>query len=356
MKLTFNGAARIVTGSCYLLEANGKKILVDCGMFQGTKDITRLNYEPFAFDPSEISCLILTHAHIDHAGLIPKLVKGGFKGRIYTTPPTADLVQVMLIDSATVNQDETKHENQRRQRQGLRPREPLYSVEDAKDSFPLLRPTVYDQETSPVEGIRFILRNAGHILGSAIIEMWVKEGAKETKIVFSGDLGQKETPLLDDPTIIENADYVLVESTYGNRLHEDAKTRGDILSDVIRETFDRGGMLMIPSFAVERTQELLYYLNLMIRDKKFPRETVFLDSPLAIKATKVFSKNMKYFSDSLRSEFKDPFSFGQLKPLESSLESQKMNEYIAPCIVMAGNGMCSGGRIQVSFETSSVET
>ncbi len=346
MKLTFNGAARIVTGSCYLLEVNGKKILVDCGMFQGTKDITRLNYEPFAFDASEISCLILTHAHIDHAGLLPKLVKCGFKGRIYTTPPTAELTKVMLIDSANVNLDETKHENQRRQRLGLPPREPLYSIEDTNNVFPLLRPTVYDQETSPIEGIRFILRNAGHILGSAIIEMWVKEGNKETKLVFSGDLGQKETPLLDNPTIIENADYVLVESTYGNRLHEDAKTRGDIFSEVVQETFDRGGMLMIPSFAVERTQELLYYLNKMVKDGKFPREMVFLDSPLAIKATDVFSKNMKYFSNSLRSEFKDPFEFKQLKPLASSLESQKMNEYLAPCIVMAGNGMCSAGRIR----------
>ena len=346
MKLTFNGAARIVTGSCYLLEANGKKVLMDCGMFQGTKDITRLNYEPFAFDPSEISCMILTHAHIDHAGLIPKLVKGGFKGRIYTTPPTADLARIMLIDSANVNQDETKHENQRRERVGLPPREPLYSLEDANNAFPLLRPTVYDKETEPVEGVRFILRNAGHILGSAIIEMWVTEGKKETKIVFSGDLGQKETPLLDNPTIIKDADYVLVESTYGDRLHEDAKTRGDQFSEVVRETFERGGKLMIPTFAVERTQELLYYLNQMVRDGKFPRETVFLDSPLAIDATRVFSSNMKYFSDSLRKEFKDPFQFKQLKPLRSSLESQKMNEYAAPCVIMAGNGMCSAGRIR----------
>jgi metallo-beta-lactamase family protein len=342
MKLKFCGAARIVTGSCYLLETAGTKVLIDCGMFQGTKDITRRNYEPFDFLPKEISHLILTHAHIDHSGLIPKLVKNGFRGRIIATPPTIELVKIMLEDAAGVNEDETVHENKRRQRMGLPPREPLYTLKDVRASFPLLKPLEYDKESEVAPGIRMKYRNAGHILGSAIIELW----AEGKKIVFSGDLGQWDTPLVDNPTIIPDADYVLVESTYGNRLHTDAHTRGDLLSETVTETFERGGKLMIPSFAVERTQELLYYLHQLVRDGKLPKEKIFLDSPLAINATKVFSKNMRYFSQKLRGEFKDPFEFNGLKFLRSTQDSMTLNDYPAPCVIIAGNGMCSAGRIR----------
>jgi metallo-beta-lactamase family protein len=346
MKLTFNGAARIVTGSCYLLEAAGQKILVDCGMFQGAKDVTRRNYEPFGFNPREISCLLLTHAHIDHSGLIPKLVKGGFRGRIIATPPTIDLVKIMLEDSAQVNEDDTKHENKRRLRMDLPPREPLYTLKDVKASFGLFRPVVYDSPFSVNGAMEMTFRDAGHILGSAIIELTVSEAGKTRKLVFSGDLGQWDTPLLDNPTLIEDADYVLIESTYGDRLHGDIKTRGDLLSEVVRETFGKGGKLLIPSFAVERTQELLYYLHKLSQDKELPAESVFLDSPLAIDATKVFSRNMSYFSDGLRKEFKEPFAFKSLKPLRTSQDSQTMNEYPKPCMIIAGNGMCTGGRIR----------
>ncbi len=346
MKLTFNGAARIVTGSCYLLEAAGKKILIDCGMFQGAKDINRLNYEPFRFRPKDISCLLLTHAHIDHSGLIPKLVKMGFRGKIIATPPTIDLAKIMLEDSAHVNEDDTMHENKRRLRLGLPPREPLFKIEDVKAACRLFSPVPYDSPYDISDGLRMRFRNAGHILGSAIIELHATEGGKTRKLVFSGDLGQWDTPLLDNPTLIGDADYVLIESTYGDRLHSAIKTRGDMFSQVVEETFKRRGKLLIPSFAVERTQELLYYLHRMARDKELPSENVFLDSPLAIDATRVFTRNMDYFSASLREEFKDPFGFKNLKYLKTSQDSQTMNDYPKPCMIIAGNGMCTGGRIR----------
>ncbi len=349
MKLTFYGAARIVTGSCYLLEAAGQKILIDCGMFQGTKKITRKNYEPFIFDPSKISCLVLTHAHIDHSGLIPKLVRDGFRGRIFATPPTVDLTKIMLADAAQVNEDETKHENARRMREGLKPRDPLYTLEDVKATYGRFDPVAYDTKITLAKGIEITLRNAGHILGSAIIELFVTEGRADNptqKIVFSGDLGQLDTPLLDNPAIIADADYVLIESTYGNRIHEPITTRSDMLYETIRDTHRRGGKVLIPSFAIERTQELLYYINQLVRDKKFPKESVFLDSPLAIDATKVFERNKRFFSDRLRKEFSSPFTFNQLKPLRSVQESKSMNEYARPCIIIAGNGMCTAGRIR----------
>jgi len=346
MKLTFNGAARIVTGSCYLLEAAGEKILIDCGMFQGAKEITRLNYEPFGFKPKEISCLILTHAHIDHSGLIPKLVQEGFRGRIIATPPTIDLAKIMLEDSARVNEDDTMHENKRRMRMGLAPREPLFTLKDVKASVGLFKAVGYDSPYGITDSLEITFRNAGHILGSAIVELLVTEAGKTRKIVFSGDLGQWDTPLLDNPTLIEDADYVLMESTYGDRTHGGAKTRGDLLSKVVRETFRKGGKLLIPSFAVERTQELLYYLHRLARDKELPAENVFLDSPLAIAATRIFSKNMDYFSQRLQEEFREPFSFKNLKFLRTPQESQTMNDYPRSAIIIAGNGMCTAGRIR----------
>lgn len=346
MNLTFHGAAQIVTGSCYLLEIGNKKILIDCGMFQGTKEITRLNYEPFKFNPKEISHLLLTHAHVDHCGLIPKLVKNGFTGKIISTAPTIDLTQIMLKDSANVNEDETVDENKRRLRMGLEPRDPLYTLNDAVKSFGFFISTNYEIPYKISEDITAIFHNAGHILGSCIIEISYCEKDKTTKIIFSGDLGQAGTPILDDPAVIEDADYVIVESTYGNRSHENLSMRKDQLLQVVKETYARGGKLMIPSFAVERTQELLYYLHLLIRDGSFPNQKVFLDSPLAIEVTKVFKRNMPYFSKNLTKELNDPFVFNQLKCLKTQQESRDLNDYAAPCIIIAGSGMCNAGRIR----------
>lgn len=346
MRLTFNGAARIVTGSCYLLEADGEKILIDCGMFQGSKDINRLNYEPFDFDPKKISFLLLTHAHIDHSGLIPKLVKEGFRGRIIATPPTVDLAKIMLLDAAHVNMDDTKHENKRREREGLPPREPLYTDDDVKASYKFFRSVHYDAPFKLNDRLLMTFRDAGHILGSAIIELWASEDGDSTKMVFSGDLGQWDTPIVCDPTIIEEADYVLVESTYGDRLHEDTGIREDLLEKEVRSAYSKGGKLMIPSFAVERTQELLYYFHRLAREGRLPAEKVFLDSPLAIDATEVFKKNRDYLSPDVRKEFKDPFTFDRLQNLKSVQDSQMLNDYDEPCVIIAGSGMCNAGRIR----------
>ena len=346
MKLTFNGAAGMVTGSCHLLESGNEKILVDCGMFQGIKEITTINYERFNFDPRKISYVLLTHAHLDHCGLIPKLVKQGFRGKIIATPPTVDLAKIMLEDSAVVNEDETKHENVRRQRMGLPPRTPLYKLEDVKQSFKYFHKIRYNHPYKLSNNMRMVLRDAGHILGSAIIELFVTDQGKTKKIVFSGDLGQGGTPIVNDPAIIEEADYVLLETTYGNRRHGEVSTREQLLSKAVTETYQRGGKLMIPSFSIERTQELLYYLHRMEKSGKLPAENIFLDSPLAINATAVFNNYMDYFTPKLRAEFKTPFTFKKLKFLKSQSESQKINDYQGPCVIIAGNGMCTGGRIR----------
>lgn len=346
MKLTFYGAAGMVTGSCYLLEAAGKRILIDCGMFQGPKEITRLNYKKFRFDPASISCLLLTHAHIDHCGLIPKLVREGFRGSVIATPPTVDLAKIMLEDSASVNKEETIQENRRRQREGLPPRKPLYTHEDVKRCLHFFRKLDYGKVLSLGERVRMRFRNAGHILGSAVIEISADEHGKSTRIVFSGDLGQGGTPIVEDPEVIEEADYVLVESTYGSRQRGHVSTRQHLLHKEVQDTYRRGGMLMIPSFAVERTQEIIYYLHRMHRDGQLPQEFVFLDSPLAIEATRVFNMHMEYFSPALKKEFHTPFIFRKLKFLKTIEDSQTLNDYRRPCIIIAGNGMCSAGRIK----------
>ncbi len=346
MRLTFNGASGIVTGSSYLLEAAGKRMLIDCGMFQGGKDITRLNYEPFPYDPAGVDFLLLTHAHVDHSGLIPKLAKDGFRGRIYATKPTTDLARIMLEDCAEVNAEDTEQENRRRMRAGQEAREPLYTIEDVKNAVKLFSPVDYDSDCQPAPGITARFRNAGHILGSASIELSASEGGKTTRIFFSGDVGQGGTPIVDDPEQVPAADYVLVESTYGNRSHEDPSTREAALDRVVREAFARGGKLLIPSFSVERTQELLYYLHRLAAAKKLPKENVFLDSPLSIKATGVFQKDIGYFRESLREEFKEPFVFKGLEFLRTTQDSMRMNGYEKPCIIIAGNGMCTAGRIR----------
>jgi metallo-beta-lactamase family protein len=349
MNLTFCGAARIVTGSCYLIETGKDKILVDCGMFQGTKDITRLNYEPFRFDPKNISYLLLTHAHIDHCGLIPKLVKEGFGGKIFATSATIDLCKIMLEDSAVVQQTQTEEENRIRVREGREPRYPLYDVEEALASFKHFSPVEYGRTYSIGKNIQARYLDAGHIIGSSTIELSVTENNETKKIAFSGDLGQWDAPILHDPTIVEETDYLVIESTYGNRLHDDINTRDDLLLFYVKETYKKRGKLLIPSFAVERTQELLYSFNKLFRSGGMPNEKVFLDSPLAIKATGIFTRHREdYDMDALK--YKDPFSFNNLVYTNTTEESKQINEYSGPCIIIAGNGMATGGRIRHHFK------
>jgi len=361
MKLTFCGAAKIVTGSCYLIELENtktknskdkksKKYLVDCGMFQGSKEISKKNYQSFPFNPKEISAVFLTHAHIDHSGLLPKLKKHGFKGKIYATPATTDLCEVMLADSAHVQEMNIKDKNKERKEKGLKPIKPLYNSQDAKKTQRLFQKTSYNKKTKINNKISVRFRDAGHIVGSSIIELSINESSsnsktnKEKKLVFSGDLGQWKSPIVKSPEIIKKADYVFIESTYGDRLHESGEKSVKKLKKAIKRTYKKRGKLMIPSFAVERTQQLLYGFKILQKKGKFPNEKVFLDSPLAIKVTKIFDKHQEIFNKKI-GKIENPFRFNKLKTTSSVKDSKKINNYQDPCIIIAGSGMVTGGRI-----------
>lgn len=335
MKLTFKGACEEVTGSCYLLEIGKTKILIDCGIWQGAKFTEDKNYQPFSFPVDKINYVLLTHAHLDHCGRIPKLYKDGFNGKIFCTKATADFAQLMLEDSANVINEEA--------RLGGYP--PLYSIEDAKACNSLFQGYNYNQPININDGISIKFQDAGHILGSAIVEIW----AENKKIVFSGDLGNPPVPILKATTAIESADYLVMESTYGNKIHEDPRTRELILSSAIYEVATMKGALVIPAFALERTQEILYALNKLVENKEIPLLPIFVDSPLAIKATEVFKKHENLYNQETTNLIKsgdDIFNFPGLKLTESTMESKQINSYPMPKIIMAGSGMCQGGRIK----------
>jgi metallo-beta-lactamase family protein len=346
MKVTVNGAAKIVTGSNYLIEVGKDKILIDCGMFQGEKETTAYNYDPFNFDPKKISYVLLTHAHIDHSGLLPKLYGNGFRGKIFATTATRDLCRIMLEDSANLQMSETESENKRRMREGqAEMRYPLYGMEEVNGVMPLFTPVEYERTYSITRNIQARFLNAGHIIGASIIELYVTEEGETKKIVFSGDLGQWDSPLLNDPTIIEEADYIFLESTYGNRLHDPVGSRDEEILRYVKEAYKKRGKLLIPSFAVERTQEIIYSFNKLLKEKKFPDEEVFIDSPLAIKAIEVFDKHQEFYRDTAF-QYGNPLKFKKLVMSESTEDSKALNEYNKPAIIIAGNGMCTGGRIR----------
>lgn len=346
MRVKFCGAARIVTGSCYNVEVGKNKVLVDCGMFQGTKEITKLNFEPFPFKPKEISYVFLTHAHIDHSGLIPKLYKEGFRGKIYATSATVDLCKIMLLDSAHIHEMDTEHENRRRLRQGLKKREPLYTQADATACMKLFKKIKYDELIKINDEISVTYRDAGHIIGSSIIQMNLNEMGKQKKLVFSGDLGQWDVPIVKNPTFIDDADYIFVESTYGNRLHEKVEKREEALLNCIKKSIENGGKLLVPSFAIERTQEILYSLNKLVKEKKMPKNyKIFLDSPLAIKATEIFKVHRETY-DKEALKFGNPFEFPNLKYTPTADDSKELNNCGGSCMIIAGSGMCTAGRIR----------
>lgn len=349
MKIQFLGAAKVVTGSCYLIETETDKVLVDCGMFQGRKDITRLNYKSFKFDPKKITHLFLTHAHIDHSGLIPKLKKYGFKGTIHATSATIDLCRIMLKDSAYIQLKENEYENKRFRKKGLPEREPLYLEADVTAAMHLFKKVDYNEIYEITKNIKVRYKDAGHIIGSAIIEMFITENDKEKKIVFSGDLGQWNAPIIEDPTLIDEADYVLIESTYGNRLHEKIGIRDSLLLEYANEAYDNNGRLLIPSFAIERTQELLYSFNKLIKQGRFPNMKIFLDSPLAIKATEIFKQHKEQFDKEALTDYKNPFSFPNLEYTPKVDDSKALNDYKKPCVIIAGSGMATAGRIRHHF-------
>lgn len=338
MKITFNGAARIVTGSCHLIETDNEKILVDCGLFQGIPEVSELNYNKFGFDPAGIDHVLLTHAHLDHCGLLPKLVKHGFRGKIWCTDATHDLSKIILHDSAYVQEEIAKDRNEN----------PLYDGVDVKRTLKHFKSINYGKQYKITPNVQAIFRDAGHILGAAIIEVFVNEDNKKTKFVFSGDMGQKNIPIVKDPEIIEEADYIIIESTYGNRLHEDTDKKNEVLAAAINKAHEKGGKLFIPSFAVERTQELFYRIRELIEQKKIPVQDVYLDSPLAIHATEIFERHSECYDADMK-KIKKPFSFPELKYTLKSNESKMLNKMNGPFIVIAGSGMCAGGRILHHF-------
>lgn len=350
MKITCCGAAGTVTGSNYLLEADGVKILIDCGMFQGTRQLEERNRLDFPYKPESITHLLLTHAHIDHSGLIPKLVKNGFKGIILCTPATVDLCSIMLADSAHIQEMEAGWQNRKKKRAGrARLIEPLYTQEDVSKAMKLFRPLYYNQEIMLSPEVRTRYQDAGHILGSAIIELWVKENGKEIKLVFSGDLGNLNQPIIADPTPVDEADILFIESTYGNRFHPSMEDTNKEFQDIIVAAHQDGGNLIIPSFAVGRTQEILYILNELYQQKKIPYMDVYLDSPLAISATEIFLKHPECFDPETMEKLRDgdnPLKFPGFKFSRSTEESMSLNKITKGAIIIAASGMCNAGRIK----------
>ncbi|MFN4148095.1 MAG: MBL fold metallo-hydrolase, partial [Rhodocyclaceae bacterium] len=346
MNLTFLGAAREVTGSCYLLESGRSRLLVDCGLFQGGREARAKNLSAFSFTPATIDCVILSHAHIDHSGLLPRLTALGFKGPIFATPATCDLLGVMLPDAAHIQEKEAEHENYQRFRSRSAGEKrlfaPLYTVEQARNCLKHLHPVDYDQPFQPLPGIICRFRDAGHILGSAIVEITLTFDGQRRSIVFSGDLGQPMRPLVRDPTPIEQADWLVVESTYGNRLHKSMPETEDELVQAVIDTLEhRGGNLVVPAFAVGRTQDMLYLLADLTRRRRIPKLEVYVDSPMAMAATEITYKHMALLDEEsqalMRRHGGAPW-FRKLAFVESVDESIALDKIEGGIVIISASG------------------
>lgn len=351
MKIKFLGATRQVTGSSYFLDGGGVKILVDCGLFQ-ERDYFHRNWEDFPVPPDQIRYLLLTHVHLDHCGLVPKLVKEGFAGDILLTPASKELFPIVVLDSARMQEEDVAFKKERHDREGRKgsyPEMPLYTVQDAEKCFPLLKDVPYEESLPLSDQVKVCFHDAGHILGSAMIEIVVQDENGSRNIIFSGDIGQWDKPLLGNPSVFDRADYVVMESTYGDRNHGSSQDIDDKLCKVVNDTVKAGGNVLIPTFAVERAQELLYHFNRLTRADRIPYVVTFLDSPMAVEITKVFEQCKKYFDKETQELFKDgqsPFNFPSLKLVESVEASKAINPIKESAIIMAGSGMITGGRIK----------
>ena len=359
MKITFLGATKTVTGSNFLLEGAGKKIIIDCGLYQGKALEERENYEDFAYNVHDIDFMLLTHAHIDHSGKIPKLYNDGYRNPIYATKATCDLCSIMLPDSGHIQEMEIEWRNRKRTRKGEKELPPLYTAEDAIKCLELFHPIKYDEiiELTPDINVRF--NDAGHMLGSAIIEIWVRENGETKKVVFTGDLGNNDIPLLGAPTMIDTADFLVMESTYGGRIHMRNDEKAEIFLNIVAETLDKGGNVVIPSFAVGRTQEILYEINKLKENRndedfikkyeKLMKALVYVDSPLAISATEIFRQNTDLFDEDVRKRIEsgdNPLEFPGLHFTRTAEESRALNESTTPAIIISASGMCEVGRIK----------
>ncbi len=358
MKITFLGATKTVTGSNVLIETKDKKFLLDCGLYQGQQKEIMLNTDQFMFQPSEIDFVLLSHAHIDHSGRIPKLYVDGYRGPIYATKATCDLCEIMLPDSGYIQESEVEWLNRKRKREGKHDVPPLYTYQDAVDCLTLFERVNYDEIIPITPYIKVRYRDAGHMLGSSIIEIWVTEDGKEQKIVFTGDLGNNDIPLLREPSTIDDADVLIMESTYGNRIHNNKEDKAEEFLEIVSDTLERGGNVVIPSFAVGRTQEILYEIQKSKQndDERFRKRfeeimhaPVFVDSPLAISATEVFLKNLDCLDEDVQQDIREgkrPLEFPGLKFTPSVEESKALNENANQSIIISASGMCEVGRIK----------
>jgi metallo-beta-lactamase family protein len=349
MQVEFLGGARTVTGSASLLRKDSLLWLVDCGMFQGGKAIEERNRDVQSYRPKDLSFILLTHAHVDHSGLIPKLVKEGFQGKVICTKATCDLCEIMLKDSGHIQEMEAEWQSRKNKRSGREERAPLYTAEDAERSLRYFQTVGYDEILSLSEGLRVRFRDAGHILGSAIIEIWVEEGGQEKKLVFSGDLGGSGQPIVRDPSPVMEADVLWLESTYGDRLHKSREETIEELLKIILDAISKQAKVIIPAFAVERTQDLIYIIGQLMRKELIPSIPVYIDSPLAISATEIFKKNPDCFDEEMKGLLlrgEDPLDLPGIKYTQTTEESKAINEAPGPGIIISASGMCDSGRIQ----------
>ncbi|MDR2563677.1 MAG: MBL fold metallo-hydrolase [Prevotellaceae bacterium] len=351
MKIAFHGAAQMVTGSKHLITTNdGTQILLDCGMVQGHGSDTDTLNRTWGFDPASVDFVILSHPHIDHSGLIPKLVKDGFEGKIYTRPASTDLTEVLLYNSAYIQQDDTLFMNKRRKKEGRPPLQPLYTEADVRKAMKQFVPVKVNTPIHLSQEITLTLYEAGHILGSSTVSLRVKKGEEERHIIFSGDVGRYGDPILKSPASFPQADCIIIESTYGNKLHEEVDTYAGLLKKQIQETcISKGGKLIIPAFSVGRTQELLYALNELELNDELPAIDYFVDSPLSIEATEVVKRHPECFNKSVHKLLKmdfDPFNFKGLHYVKDIEESKRLNDYGKPCVIISASGMAEAGRVK----------
>jgi len=353
MKLSFHGADRGVTGSCHLVECGGRRVLIDCGLYQGGREIDEENAEPFGFDPHDIDYLLLTHAHLDHCGRIPLLVKRGFRGEIVTTSASRELARLVLLDSANLNEEEVRRRKRHDSRHGRQKplAAPLYSVLDTMRSFDYFgRTAVYGKPIDLARGVRATFIDAGHILGSASVHLELTESGRRRSVLFSGDLGNSGRPLLRDPTVPPRSDIVVIETTYGDRLHKPIGPSVEELYGAIGDTFARGGNVVIPTFALERAQEVLFYLREGLESGRLPGTTqIFLDSPMAISATEIFGGHPECYDSQTAELFReghDPLDMPGLHMTRETSESIALNKISSGAVIMAGSGMCTGGRVR----------
>ena len=351
LKLRFLGAAGNVTGSRHLLEFDGTRVLVDCGLYQERQFADR-NWDPFQVPAASIDAVLLTHAHLDHCGLLPKLVREGFKGRVYCHEATAEIAKVVMMDAAHLQEEDAAFKKKRHRKEGRkskRPVEPLYTTDDAERTFPLFKPVQYQQEVTLGDGVTATFHNAGHILGASMIMIQLREGGESRKVLFSGDVGRFDMPILEDPTVFDEADYVLIESTYGDRVHESYADIKETIAKAINDTVEAGGNIVVPSFSVERAQDVLYYLNELKLEDRIPDIMTFLDSPMAIRVTKVFKDHPELFDEEMQEHIDNhdsPFEASDLRMCRTSKESKAINHIRGTIMVIAGSGMCTGGRVK----------